>query len=197
MIHPYYEPISEFIFLEDAPCKADVIFVPGGNYPEAALRAAALYREGYAPYVLPSGLYSKVQGFFDGPYPSEWAYLRDILVNNGVDPSAVLQEDQATFTWENAIYSREVLEKKGLLPVRTALLCCQAFHSRRAFTYYQQQFPETEIRVIPVVTKGITRDNWYLSQEKTDVVLGELRRCGEQFQCFLPVTKTPAKYYVS
>ena len=54
----FYDAISDFIFVEDTPQKADVIFVPGGNYPDAAVHAAALYRQGFAPYILPSGKYS-------------------------------------------------------------------------------------------------------------------------------------------
>ena len=38
----FYDAISDFIFVEDTPQKADVIFVPGGNYPDAAVHAATL-----------------------------------------------------------------------------------------------------------------------------------------------------------
>ena len=31
------------------------------------------------------------------------------------------------------------------------------------------------------MTRGISRDNWFLDGEKIDVVLGELERCGSQF----------------
>ena len=55
---PFFQCITEFIFLENEPEKADVIFIPGGNYPEAARRAADLYRDGFAPLLLPSGRYS-------------------------------------------------------------------------------------------------------------------------------------------
>ena len=34
------------------------------------------------------------------------------LVQNGVDESAILKEDQATFTWENAKNSRIVTDQK-------------------------------------------------------------------------------------
>ncbi len=54
----FYDGITEFIFVENQPQKADVIFLPGGAYPEAALYAAKLYQECYAPLVLPSGKYS-------------------------------------------------------------------------------------------------------------------------------------------
>ena len=32
----FYDGITEFIFVENQPQKADVIFLPGGAYPEAA-----------------------------------------------------------------------------------------------------------------------------------------------------------------
>ena len=35
--------------------------------------------------------------------------------------------------------------------------------------------------VIPTITKGITRDNWFKNREMSDVVLGEIERCGSQF----------------
>ena len=47
----YLKDISEFIFLCNEPKKADIIFVPGGSYPEIAEEAARLWKEGYAPYV--------------------------------------------------------------------------------------------------------------------------------------------------
>ena len=40
----FYDGITEFIFVENQPQKADVIFLPGGAYPEAALYAAILDR---------------------------------------------------------------------------------------------------------------------------------------------------------
>ena len=61
----FYDGITEFIFVENQPQKADVIFLPGGAYPEAALYAAKLYQECYAPLVLPSGKYSIMKGCFE------------------------------------------------------------------------------------------------------------------------------------
>lgn len=181
MSYYFYDCITEFIFLEDQPEPADVIFVPGGNYPEAALLAARLYREGYAPYVLPSGRYSILNGRFDSDqFSTEWEYLNEILVRHGVPQDAVLKEDQATYTYENAIYSRKRLEEEGIC-VKTAILCCQAFHGRRCLMYYQEQFPEVRFLVCPVVTKGIGRENWHRTAQGIDTVLGELERCGGQF----------------
>ncbi len=203
----FFDCITDFIFLENEPEKADVIFVPGGHYPDGARRAAALYLDGYAPYVLPSGRYSKNIGHFsavpaggEAPaadpagtaeegrepseqncgYETEWAYMRDIMLAEGVPDSAILREEDATFTWENAICSRHVLESLGI-PVKRAILVCQAFHARRCLMYYQEQFPDTEFLICPVQTKGITRDSWFLDPDRIDTVLGEVERCGGQF----------------
>ena len=198
----FYQCITDFIFLEDRPEKADVIFVPGGNYPDAARHAAFLYHQGYAPYILPSGKYSIVKGKFElpkqdtadrgrtgpesgspedfGRFETECDYLCDILAQEGVPQEAVIREDQATFTYENAIYSRIKLETLDRIPER-AILCCQAFHARRSLMYYQEQFSDTEFLVCPVVTRGISRDTWFQFDEGIDTVLGEVERCGSQF----------------
>ncbi len=49
----FYQCITDFIFVEDEPRRSDIIFVPGGSYPDAAERAAQLYHAGYAPYIMP------------------------------------------------------------------------------------------------------------------------------------------------
>ena len=54
----FLRDITEFIFLEDLPKKADIIIVPGNTWPQPARRAAALYQAGMAPYIVVSGRYS-------------------------------------------------------------------------------------------------------------------------------------------
>jgi uncharacterized SAM-binding protein YcdF (DUF218 family) len=177
----FIEDITEFIFVENVPQKADIIFIPGGDQGELAVTAAGLYRDGYAPLVLPSGRYSKLVGECLIPgFETEWAFLKSILLENGVPQAAILREDQATFTYENAIYSRRVTDELGI-NVKQAILCPQAHHARRALLYYEVLYPEAEFFVCPTVTRGISRESWYLEEEKTDVVLGELERCGSQF----------------
>ena len=155
----FIRAVTEFIYVEDPPEKADVIFVPGSRKIEHALRAAELYCAGYAPYVLPSGRYTIKRGYFldlpeplkseyPGSYETEWAFLREVLMRHGVPDHAILREDQATYTWENAQLSRDVLKDRGI-PCRTAILACQAFHARRALLYYQAAMPHTRFIVCP------------------------------------------------
>ena len=186
--------ITNFIFLEDAPENADVIFVPGNGHAEPSELAARLYREGYAPFILPSGRYAiGSSGFvgqlsgarqYEGVFETEWAYMRHILMANGVPESAILREDEATYTYQNAINSRRRTDSEGLL-IRRAILCCMPVHARRARMYYETLFPDAEIFVCPVKDADITRDNWMHDPKGIDRVLGEMERCGGQFHDIL------------
>ena len=186
----FVRAVSDFVFVEDAPVPSDVILIPGNSSPVHALRAAELYHQGMARYLVPSGRYTKVVGHFagvdpawrekyPGDYETEWAYLRAVLVDAGVPDAAILREDQATYTWENAQLSRKVTDGMGLT-VRRAILCCRSYHARRALLYYQAAFPETEIRVCAASVPGFNREDWYLTAEGRAMILGEVRRLGDQ-----------------
>ncbi len=178
----YIDEFTDFIFLQDELEESDIIFIPGSGEEALPVRAAGLWKEGLAPIVLPSGRYSKLVGRFtkDGAYRTEWEYFCHILLENGVPKPAIWREDTATFTYENALRSREVTDCAGLM-VRRAILCCQAVHARRAKLYYQVCFPEAELLVSPVECRGIGRESWFLIEEGIQAVLSEVERCGSQF----------------
>lgn len=194
MYHRFIEQISEFIFAEDEPEKADIIFIPGNGYSQMAEKAAALYGENYASFVLPSGKYSITVGKFggvlsgqeryNGNYRTEWDFLKDVLIKNHVPDEVILKEDQATFTWENARFSREVTDKAEI-GIKKALLCCKNYHARRSLMYYQRAYPEVEFRVCPCCVDGVTKENWMNSEEGIQSVLGEVQRIVTQFSLMM------------
>ena len=181
---------EEFIFAENQPEKADIIFVPGNGFPEMAEKAARLYKEGYAPYILPSGRYSITMGRFVGvqskkdvyneDYETECEFLKSVLMKNGVPESAILLEDQATFTYENAIFSKQVTDLHKI-KVNKAILCCKTYHARRSLMYYQLLYPDAEILVCPACPDGITRENWRDTEAGVEAVTGEIDRIIKQF----------------
>ncbi len=186
----FIRAVTEFVFVEHPPEKADVILIPGSRKIEHAVRAAELYRAGYAPWVLPSGRFAVSYGRFKGvpdkyraqypdEYETEWAFLRAVLMRHGVPDSAILREDQATYTWQNAQFSRDVLAQQAI-PCRTAILACQAFHARRALMYYQAAMPETRFVVCPAQTPGYARSDWFLTDKGRKRILGEVERLGSQ-----------------
>ena len=182
--------ITNFIFIEDKPQKVDAIFLPGGSHPEQPEFAAELYRKGYAKWLVPSGgvsvkrdkwpgVRSKTD-IYNGDYQSDCEFFTDVFVKNGVPANVIIGEDKSGHTRDNAFLSRKVVDEKGLT-IKTALIVCKAFHARRCLMLYQMAFPDTMFYVCPVVCMGITKDNWYKTEQGIDRVLGELARCGNQF----------------
>lgn len=183
------EDITNFIFLQQESEPADIVFIPGNNRPEPMEHAVTLWKQGYAPVLMPSGRFSITKGFFGGskdtkkypgPYATECEFLTDVAVRGGVPSEHILKESRATYTMQNAVFSRELADLHGLR-IRKAILCCKCFHARRAYMYYQYAFPETEFRISPVEVDGIGRENWFLTKKGIDTVMGELSRCGTQF----------------
>ena len=181
--------ITDFIFVADAPERADIIFIPGGSYPELPEHAARLWREDFAPLVLPTGKYSIKRGRFrgvrtkaeiyDGDYLTECEFMTDVLQKNGVPAAAILREDRSEYTRQNAFFAREVTDAAGLR-IDRAIIVCQGFHARRCLLYWQTAYPETAFFVCPVDPSGITGENWFRTERGVDRVMGELARCGSQ-----------------
>jgi uncharacterized SAM-binding protein YcdF (DUF218 family) len=176
---PYpFDCITDLVFVETDLEKSDVIFIPGGSHPQLMENAARLYHQGLAQYILPSGGYNpKLMN-----YKSEWSFLKTTAVQFNVPESAILKEDQAGNTFENADLSRNVLRDKGIV-VRKAILVCKAYHSRRALLTYQKIFPEVTFGVAPVPDyRGITKENWFLNRSHIHIVMGEVAKIGVYFE---------------
>ena len=182
--------ISDYIFISDEPEKVDAIFLPGGSHPEQPEYAAELYRKGYAKWLVPSGgvsvkrdkwpgVRSKAD-IYNGDYQSDCEFFTDVFVKNGVPADVIVGEDKSGHTRDNAFLSRMAVDEKGV-EIKTAIIVCKAFHARRCLMLYQMAFPNTAFYVCPVVCMGITKDNWYKSEQGIDRVLGEFARCGNQF----------------
>lgn len=147
-----------------------------------AEKAAELYGQGYAPYILPSGRYSITMGKFagvqskkeiyDGDYETEWEFLKTVLMKNKVPEEAILREDQATFTYENAIYSRQVTDMLGIevkqlyyaakLTMQEDPLCITGFYIQ-LHGYWYAQLARMELQE---KTGEKRRQEWRLSQGK-------------------------------
>lgn len=186
--------ISNFIFVDNEPQKADIIFIPGGSHPEPSERAAKLWRKGFAPLILPSGKYGKLGRFagvktrkelYDGDYETEWDFMKDVLVKCGVDEKAVLVEKDAheRGTYDNAFNSRAVTDSLGLT-IKTAIICCKPFHARRCLMTYAWAYPDTEFIVCPTNLDNadyFNKDSWFNDSIGIERVMSELQKCGRYF----------------
>lgn len=186
--------ITNFIFVEDKPINVDIIFIPGSSKHELSEFASSLYLQGIAKYILPSGKFSsKLNCFpsekikldkYKGKYESDWHFCYEVLKKNDVPEKVILREDNSTNTYENAFFSKKVLEEKNI-EIKTAVICCQAFHARRTLITYSWAFPNVKFYICPCDTQGISKDNWYKTEYGINRVLGELRKCGTYFEEYI------------
>lgn len=184
------DSIGNFIFVENQPEISDIIFVVGGSHPELGEKAAELWHNGYAPFCFISGGVSQKSGNFPGPkskaevykkaYKTEFDFFFDVLLKNGVAPEAIIGENQSSFTRENADFAKKSCDEMNL-KIEKAILICKGFHARRSLMFYQSAFPNTSFFVVTVNGFDITKENWYTTENGINRVLGELKRCGEQF----------------
>ncbi len=137
---------------EDAP-DADAIVLLGGGmganpnvYPYAEMwggadrvwHAARLYRAGKAPIIIPTGCGEK-----ESTLP--------LLLDFGVPNEAIIVEDKARNTEENARFVEKILEPRNTQNTRKKiLLVTSAWHMRRSVLMYRKYAPGLEI--IPAAT---------------------------------------------
>lgn len=178
-----FDCISDFIFVETEIKKADIILIPGGSHPQMAEKAAELYLKEYAPYILPSGgANPKLTDF-----GSEWEFLKKTVISLGVPEDRILKEDKAQHTFDNARLSYKMIQSFDNA-MKSAIIVCKAYHSRRALLTYQTVFPpDFTFYICPVADKyGVARDSWYLDEGGIRKVMSEVRKIGVYFEQWIP-----------
>ncbi|CAM3488685.1 YdcF family protein [Brevibacillus invocatus] len=122
---------------EAAPRHADVGIVLGaavwGERPSPGLRerldyALWLYNEGYVEYLLVTG------GLGEGKKVTEAFAMQQYLLEQGVPADAILLEEKATSTYENLLYSQQVMESVESVKLKSALVISHDYHIARAKT---------------------------------------------------------------
>jgi uncharacterized SAM-binding protein YcdF (DUF218 family) len=151
---------------------ADCIFVPGaavrpGRKPSNALqyrldRALELYRDGRAPLIV-------VAGGGEGDY-AEAEIMAEWLSQQGVPAAAIIKETNSGSTRENTRFSAPMMRKAG---IRSAIVCTQWFHARRASLCLTQEGFEAN----PVRCGGNTliREPYFVCREMAALPLHALR----------------------
>ncbi len=128
-----------FLYMKDPLKPADIILVlSGGNESERTDHAVALYKGGYAAWVLFSGSVRMSGG-------DNAEYLKNLAVKKGLPESAVLIEDQATSTYENILFSRKILLKMN---AQRVLLVTSPLHQRRAYLVARKVLRNTPIEIV-------------------------------------------------
>ena len=166
------EKITNYIFLESKPQKADLAIVFGTRHKEAIEKVYKLYKEGLIPKILVSGGTNVITE------ENEAHKMRDLLISKGVLKRDIILEDQSTNTLENVLFSKNIIKEKiGFNNLNSIIAVTKHYHSRRALMTIKKHFPKNII-ITPVAYKiyGFTRDDWFKSEIGKEKVLGEYER---------------------
>lgn len=109
------------------------------------LYAAWLYKQGKAPHILVTG--GSIE--WRGPRNPEAEDMVSVLTLTGVPEEAIWLEPEARNTYENALFSREMLAARG---IDTILLVTSARHMPRSLRLFERQ----GLHVIPAPTDYLT-----------------------------------------
>ncbi|MCI0663528.1 MAG: YdcF family protein [Acidobacteria bacterium] len=154
--------------------KSDVILALGSNDLRVAEYAAELYLQGWAPLLVFSGNAGALtRERFDRP---EAQLFAEIALQKGVPRSAMLIEAESTNTGENVVFSRRLLENKGIDPA-TLILVQKPYMERRAYATFMNFWPGKKvIAASPPIpfseypTEDLPRDL------VIDIMVGDLQR---------------------
>lgn len=181
------DAVTSYLFIQDQPEKADVILLPGSSFPEPAEHAAQLYLQGWAPLLLPSGdrwLFRR----HGACQSTECDSMAGILMKAGVPEAAILREERARHTLDNARLSKAALDHAGIR-LKTAIICCQSFHARRCLKAYSKHFTDVRLIICPVPTRGFDASDWHKKPIGTFKVITELLKCTGLFFLLIRLVK--------
>ncbi|HEX3848504.1 MAG TPA: YdcF family protein [Steroidobacteraceae bacterium] len=118
--------------------RREAIVVFGGHDLRIAEWAARLWLDGWAPKLIISG----GLGYYTSKiwHEPEAHKFRRIAIERGVDPDAILIEDQSTNSGENVVRTLEVLHKHGMT-LRRAICVQKPYVERRALLTLKKQWP--------------------------------------------------------
>ena len=134
----------DYLCLHTSPKKADCIVGFGCYNEDIPRRAAQLYRDGFAPWVLFTGGLGRntAQMWTE----SEAERFGRIALAEGVPKNALLLETESANTAENIAYTRDLLTQKGIA-VSSILGVHKPYMERRIYAAWKNYWPEMPFEV--------------------------------------------------
>ncbi|XP_052079941.1 uncharacterized protein SCO4629-like [Mytilus californianus] len=171
--------IWNYLRIDDRPVKGDIIIALGSHDIRVADRAAELWHDRYAEYILFSG---KSGNLTRGKWKkTEAEIFRDVAIAKGVPENRIIIETESTNTGENVRFSYRLLRNRNDLP-SNAILVQKPYMGRRTLATFQKQWPGPKCKIC-VTSPNINLLDYPNSEvgDLVDVittVLGDMQRMG-------------------
>lgn len=173
-----YDDITNFIFLKNDNEKFyDMIIIPGTSQKTPIDIASNLMQQKKSSKLLISGGRNKKL-----PNTTEASFLKEYAMEIGIPEAMIETECQSENSYENAKFSKEIICTRKI-KVERILLIAKTYHARRLLATFEECFPmEVKFFIKSYVDeKDITKDNWYLEDDKKEVIYSEIQKLGKYY----------------
>jgi uncharacterized SAM-binding protein YcdF (DUF218 family) len=160
------EKMGRYLYYKDEIKPADVIVILAGEETERVEYGVKLFREGWARkdrIILAGG-------------PLVWKYtwaslMKEQAISLGVPKKAILLEDKSRTTEEDAIFTKEIMDKYGY---KSCILVTSPYHSRRATEIFRKVMGD-KITVLsaPSDKSWFSFDEWWKRSRDMRYVFSE------------------------
>ncbi|MDP4086526.1 MAG: YdcF family protein [Bacillota bacterium] len=156
---------GKFLVIHGKIHKSDAIVVLSGDRGERIEKAAELYHKGYGKYFVISGghIYQHI---------TSAQLMRDHAIALGVPKQAILLENRADSTYENAHFTKSVLKKNS---IHSAIIVSSNYHMRRVKMIFDREYKNTKILLEYTSAKDpeFHESNWWSSNKSILITLNE------------------------
>jgi uncharacterized SAM-binding protein YcdF (DUF218 family) len=153
--------------------KADAIIALGSHDIRVGEYAARLLLDGWAPLLVVSGGIGRLTE----KWPKAEAELfAEAAIKKGVPKEKILVENKSTNSQENILFTKALLDEKGI-SIKRVILVQKPYMERRAYATFKKQWPGVEV---VVTSPQISYEQYDLSdrppEEKIHILVGDTQR---------------------
>ncbi|MDN3019557.1 YdcF family protein [Paenibacillus sp. BSR1-1] len=156
---------GKFLVVEEAVQKADAIIVLSGDRGERVEKAAELYHQGYGKYFVISGgiIYNDVTAA---------ELMKEHALKLGVPESAIILEDRADSTYENADFTRKVIKS---YPIDSAIVVSSNYHMKRVKMIFERDFEHSGVKLYYAGAKDryFNKTKWWSNNKSIMITVNE------------------------
>ncbi len=157
--------VGQYLSPSDVLHKADAIVVVSGD-SDRIKHAVDLYKQGFAHKLILSG--AAQEGFTSNAHAMQLEASRSGIPNN-----AIILEERAANTYENALFTKEILKSQG---IESFILVSSPYHQRRVYETFNYVLKDDGILIqnSPSTYSNWKFDSWWLSATNTHLTNEEI-----------------------
>lgn len=146
---------------------ADAIVVVSGD-TDRLPHAISLYKRGISPTLILSGATRESSR-------SNARIMESQATKEGIPKKAIILEEKATNTYENALYTKDIIPSKGF---KKLILVTSPYHQRRTYETFKHVLNGHDVVLLnsPATSSSWRTDNWWVSEKNMRLTKEEIMK---------------------